>query len=133
MKKKVTTAINMSMNEFTAPVKEFIESAINPLPDSKRICFIMCPADLKTEKRARVKQIQKRYSHIIFPGSRFFSLRVRFRQKRDKTATNMEPTRSTIDMGNEEIIIPAPYLIHPFPKYPCGFLLKGSLNHSIER
>jgi hypothetical protein len=138
VKKNVTTAINMSMNELTAPVKEFVQSDINSLPDNKRICFRICPADLKTAKRARVKQIQKRYSHIILPGSRFFSLRARFRQKRDKTATNMEPARSTIDMGNEEIIIPASFLKHQALKHPAlehpeGFLLKGSLNHNIER
>ena len=126
------------MNEFTAAVKEFIESDINSLPDSKRICLRMCPADLKTAKRTRDKQIQKRYSHIIFPGSRFFSLRVIFRQKRDKTTTKIDPARSTIDMGNEEIIIPAPFLQnqalkHPALKHQDGFLLKGALTHNIKR
>jgi hypothetical protein len=133
VKKKVTTAINMTMNELTAPANGFIESDINSLPDSKRICFRRCPADLKTVKIKRVKQIQKKYSHIIFPGSRFFSLRVIFRQKRDKTTTKIEPARSTIDMGNEEIIIPAPFLKHPALKHPGGFLLKGALNHNIKR
>ena len=133
MKKNVTTAINMSMNEFTAPVNGLIKSDIHSLPESKRLCFRICPADLKTAKRARVKQIQKRYSHIIFSGFRFFSLRAIFRQKRDKTATKIEPARSTIDMGNEEIIMPAPYLKHQALKHPGVFLLKGALNHNIER
>jgi len=126
------------MNEFAAPVKELIEFDIDSLPDSKRICFIICPADLKIAKRTRVKQIQKRYSHMISPGFRFFSLRVIFRQKRDKTTTKIEPARSTIDMGNEEIIIPHPFLKNQALKYPIlknsgGFLLKGVLNHNIKR